>query len=449
MVTELMESAPQAPALPQLEWIDAGKARKPRRSPAWRNKRTGRLTMIGGAGAVSIAALLLLALLPVIGQHQQSAAAAELHQIATNVTNRSVPQLKRDQWLETKRLASFSMDVKWIGSTSISGAEATVIATQTEWSNNFGETCVLSELGRAHFASSAAETTWTSVGLIVDPIQPPVSPCSDGGGANARNGDGLSFGSGTTDVSSLATDASALAHELSTGTTGISGLDQLGSGTSNPGFQRAVALLVGPLTGASPAFDVALYGALALLPGIQALGTTSTHTGSTGLGFESAGARYLGPTIIVVDPKTGALLEARNLEPGLFDPLASFVPFSLSTHGVGGNGGNKIQWIDPIGSSAVVNTASIPTSLSPSPPPTAVIVAIGKRGVSAIPLNALQGELYARLGAPGEGSGYGSASGGGVMTFTFDGPRSQVQDYAKALRHSDLIASVTVNYGDK
>ena len=290
---------------------------------------------------------------------------------------------------------------------------------------------------------------WTSVGLVVDPIQQPVSPCSDGGGANARNGDSLSFGSGATDVSSLATDASALAHELSTGTTGISGLDQLGSGTSNPGFQRAVALLFGPLTGTTPAFDSALYDALALLPGIQALGTTSTHTGSTGLGFETAGARYLGPTIIVVDPKTGALLEARNLEPGLFDPLASFVPFSLGTHGVGGNGGNKIEWIDPIGSSAVVDTASIPTSLSPSPPPTAVIVAIGKRGVSAIPLNALQGELYARLGAPGEGSGYGSASGGGVMTFTFDGPRSQVLGYANALRHSDLIASVTVNYGDR
>jgi len=447
LVTELMESAPQAPALPQLEWVDTGKLSQPRRSPAWSNKRTGPLRLIAGVGAVSIAALLLLVLLPVIGQHQQPAAAAELHQIATNVTNRPVPQLKRDQWLKTKQLVSFSMDVKWIGSRSISGAEATVTATQTEWSNNFGETCALSSLGRARFASSAAETAWTSAGLVVGPIQPPVSPCSDGGGANATNGESLSFGSGATNVSSLATDASVLAHELSTGTTGISGLDQLGSGTSNPGFQRAVALLVGPLTGTSPAFDSALYDALALLPGIQALGTTPTHTGATGLGFES-GATDLGPTVIVVDPKTGALLEARNLEPGLFDPLASFVPMSLGTHGVGGNGGNKIQWIDPIGSGAVVGRASIPTSLTPSPPPTAVIVAIGRRGASAIPLNALQGKLYARFGAPGEGAGYGSASDGGVLTFTFDGPRSQVQDYAKALRQSDLIASVTVNYGD-
>jgi len=62
-------------------------------------------------------------------------------------------------------------------------------------------------------------------------------------------------------------------------------------------------------------------------------------------------------------------------------------------------------------------------------------VAIGKRGVSAIPLNDLQGELYARFGASGD-SGYAAATGGGIMTFTFDGPRSQVQNYAKALRHS-------------
>jgi hypothetical protein len=444
-----MESAPQAPVLPQLEWIDASQVKKPRRWPASNNRRTGRLTLIGGVGAISIVALLLVTLLPVVGQHQQSAAAAELHQIAINVADRPVPELKRDQWLETKQLVSFSMDVKWIGSATISGAVATVTATQTEWSNNFGESCTLSGLGRAQFASSAAEATWTSVGLLVDPIQPPISPCSGGGGASASNGDSLFSGSGATDVSSLPTDGSVLAHELNAGTTGISGLDHLGSGTAEPGFQRAVALLVGPLTGTSPAFDTALYDALALLPGIRALGTTATHSGSTGAGFESAGAGHLGPTVIVVDPQTGALLEARNLGPGLFDPLASFVPLGLGTHGVGGNGGNKIQWIDPIGSPAVVDRASIPSSLSPSPPPTAVIVAIGKRGVSAIALNTLQGELYARLGAPGEGSGYGSATGGGVMTFTFDGPRSQVQDYATALRHSDLVASVRVNFGDK
>ncbi len=35
------------------------------------------------------------------------------------------------------------------------------------------------------------------------------------------------------------------------------------------------------------------------------------------------------------------------------------------------------------------------------------------------------------------------------MTFTFDGPRSQVQEYVEALRHSHLIASVSVNYGDR
>ena len=198
------------------------------------------------------------------------------------------------------------------------------------------------------------------------------------------------------------------------------------------------------MTGTTPAFNSALYDALALLPGIQALGSTTTGAqGSTRLGFETAGSKLSGPTIIVVDPATGALLEARNLALP-YNPISDFVPFNLGTHGVSA-AGSKIQWLDPIGSPTVVDTASIPPFLRPNPPPTAVIVAIGKRGVSAIPLNDLQGELYARFGA--SAAGYSAATGGGIMTFTFDGPRSQVQNCAKALRHSDLIASVKVDDG--
>jgi hypothetical protein len=446
LVTELMESAPQAPPLPQLEWSDTVHAHQSLRPSAWINCRPRLLTLIGGISTVVVAVLLLLFLLPTSGQHQQSAAAAELRQIGTNLANRPVPQLHRDQWLETKQQVSYAMVVDQIGSTKISGAQATVVASQTSWSDNFGETCLLPGLGPAQFASSADEMTWKSVGLTVDPIQQPVSSCSNLEGANAGNGISLFSGSGTTDVSSLATDPSTLAHELRTGTTGISGLDEVGSGSSNPGFQRAVALLLGPLTGTTPAFNSALYDALALLPGIHALGSTTSQTGSTGLGFETAGSKLFGPTIIVVDPATGALLEARNLALP-YNPISDFVPFELGTHGVSA-AGSKIQWLDPIGAPTVVDTASIPPFLSPRPPPTAVIVAIGKRGVSAIPLNDLQGELYARFGASGD-SGYAASTGGGIMTFTFDGPRSQVQNYAKALRHSDLIASVKVNYGDR
>jgi hypothetical protein len=446
LVTELLESAPQAPSLPQLEWSDTGKTHQSLRPPAWINWRPRLLTLIGGISTVVVAVLLLLLLLPVSGQHQQSAAAAELREIGTNVANRPVPQLNRDQWLETKQQVSYAMVVDQIGSTKISGAQATVVASQTNWSNNFGETCILPGLGQAQFASSANEMTWKSVGLTVDPIQQPVSSCSNLNGANAGNGISLLSGSGTTDVSSLATDPSTLARELRSGTTGISGLDEVGSGSSNPGFQRAVALLLGPLTGTTPAFNSALYDALALLPGIQALGSTTSQTGSTGLGFETAGSKLFGPTIIVVDPATGALLEARNLAlPSI--PITDFVPNNVLTHGISA-AGSKIQWLDPIDSPTVVDTAAIPPFLSPRPPPTAVIVAIGKRGVSAIPLSNLQGELYARFGASGA-SGYAAAASGGIMTFTFDGPRSQVQNYAKALRRSDLITSVKVNYGDK
>ncbi len=412
-------------------------------------KRPRRGVYLGAIGAAVAVVLLITVLLPNVGQHPPvAAAAAELRQIGTNLANRPVPQLNRDQWLETKQQISYAMVVDQIGSTKISGAQATVVASQTNWSNNFGETCLLPGLGQAQFASAANEMTWKSVGLTVDPIQQPVSSCSNLEGANAGNGMSLLSGSGITDVSSLATDPSTLAHELITGTTGISGLDEVGSGSSNPGFERAVALLLGPLTGTTPAFNSALYDALALLPGIQALGSTTSQTGSTGLGFETAGSKRIGPTIIVVDPATGALLEARNLDSLPYNPFSDFVPNSVLTHGVSA-AGSKIQWLDPIGSPTVVDTASIPPFLSPNPPPTAVIVAIGKRGISAIPLNDLQGELYARFGASAAGYAAATGAGGGIMTFTFDGPRSQVQNCAKALRHSDLIASVKVNYGDK
>jgi hypothetical protein len=53
----------------------------------------------------------------------------------------------------------------------------------------------------------------------------------------------------------------------------------------------------------------------------------------------------------------------------------------------------------------------------------------------------------ALFGTPGGGSGYDPAPGGAVLSFTFSGSRTQVEDYAGALRRSALIASVEVTFG--
>ena len=165
-----MDSAPQAPALPQLEWSDANKIRKLHRSPAWSNKWT-RLTHADRWGRRGLDGRSAHPGTPPSSQDSTSnlPQQLQLHQIAANVTNRPVPQLTRDQWLETREQVSFKMDVKQIGSMQISGAEATVIATETKWSNNFGESCVLSELGRApvRVLGRRNEVDLCRVGLLV------------------------------------------------------------------------------------------------------------------------------------------------------------------------------------------------------------------------------------------------------------------------------------------
>jgi hypothetical protein len=73
-------------------------------------------------------------------------------------------------------------------------------------------------------------------------------------------------------------------------------------------------LLLGPDIGATPRFYSALYQVLSTVPGVKKLGTVATHSGKTGEGFALSGS---GPADeqerIIVDPRTGKLLEAQNV----------------------------------------------------------------------------------------------------------------------------------------
>jgi hypothetical protein len=411
-----------------------------------------------------IAAVLAALLLPSVGQHTPVAAAAQLRLIAANAANQAVPQLQRGQWLETQTQGLWSMDLESLGqggATPVSGAEATAAVTTTQWSNNFGESCYSLSIGQALFASPVNEAAWDAAGLLNSPHgqqtdDPLANPdqCGLSPTSNASNGTGIQFGAGTTNVASLPTDPSTLAHELTTGTTGIQGLDHLSIDPGqNPGFERVVALLTTDLTDQTPAFYSALYDALALMPGIHALGETATHTGSTGLGFDVPSDTLADATSIVVDPATGALLEARNLWAiGPNDPFNAFVAPQSPFEKEGGTLHNVIQWLDPIGSANVVETSALPSALAQEvgPLPTALITATANPGASTQAIDALESQVLTRFNSPKTGAGIDSYehTSPEVLTFTFFGPASQVDAVAQALRSSNLFASVAVDNGD-
>jgi hypothetical protein len=189
----------------------------------------------------------------------------------------------------------------------------------TQWYNSFGQACIAQKLGPLIFASNENRAAWQTAGLRLQPAQSQVSLCPDDVAANAENG--FAQGIGAVDVSALNTDPAVLAKELSTGTTGIPGLDSRTS-TGNEGFEEAAQLLVGPITGKASSFSRNLYESLALLPGIEKLGEVTTQTGRIGLGF--AADTFSGRSTIVVDPNTGQLLESRNVPIRGAETLFSF-----------------------------------------------------------------------------------------------------------------------------
>ena len=370
--------------------------------------RPRRAVVIGGIGAAVAVVLLIVLLLPNIGQHPPLAAAAELRQIATNAASQSTPPLGTGQYLMTEERVSLFANVTSVGNTPTPNAQATVGATIKQWADENGDTCVSANTGPAQFASPANQAAWKAAGLLDRPNgQPDISCVSFAGGASTSIG--LEDGAGVINVSSLPTDPSALAHQLTTGTTDISALNRVSlSQGENAGFERAAILLVGPTSGTTPAFTSALYNALSMIPGIDLLGSMTSHSGATGLGF--AGDSSVGRSVIIVNPTNGALLEARNIQnPFVWNGLdASYLaPAPAPSIGTeGGTYGIKIEWLDPVGSPTVVSTRSLPagvsfpgsTASSVTPPDSQASVSV-VRDVTSIPA-----AVYNEVGIGGHAS---------------------------------------------
>jgi hypothetical protein len=383
-------------------------------------------------------------------------AAVQLQKIALTAGRQPVVSPGPNQWLHTEQTMSIAAYVSQVGTTPTPDAQATIDATIGTWSDTTGQACVSAATDPAQFAGPANQAAWTDAGLIDQPLNQPVTGCE-----SIIQGDtagSLTQATGVIDVSSLPTDSVTLARELEAGTTGIPTVDGVAPGAgTNAAFERAAILLVGPDSGATPAFESALYGALATIPGVNALGPVTAHSGSTGAGFSAVTTS--GTTTIVVDPATGALLEARNVaDQTMFDVLSTHYLGSGQGFGTqGGSYGATVLWLDPGGDPSVVGPV---TQMAEGD---AAIYTIAEPGVTLEQVSALSEMLRHQFG--GIASVQGSASSailnnphvppattpngqiiniGATNTWEFIGSSEQIKDSLEAIQATGLFVAILV-----
>jgi len=437
LVTELMESAPQAPMLSELEWEETL-----RQGPSGKHRGESRarrrpLVTLSAVAAVVAVILVLVLQTPSVVQHPPVAAAAALRSIAKQVASEQPAPLPGDgQWLLSEEHVVFIATVNQLGGKQIQNAQATIPTTVKVWSNNLGQSCVVASSRSAQFASTENRSAWVAAGLLVTPSGPS-SLCTEG------SVDQPIGGAGVIDASGLPTDPAQLANELENGSTGIVALDGQ-TASENPGFNRAASLLFGSTVGLTPALRSALFQAIALMPGVTALGNVKTNTGDTGAGF-SVGTSPKKSTIIV-DPKSGTLLEAENIQdPNIFTGLGTTFlapPPTPSIETEGGSYDVTIVRLNPIGEPTI---SPVPADLEPAPPfgSSGTITATTKVGVTWEQIEALQPQLQ-EYGKALNNSSTSPTTNTLVYVFSFNGGEAQVNGYAKVLNASGLFSSVMV-----
>ena len=355
LYVELIDAVPPPPGLEDL-WQMASNG-QPVRRPTTSRRRLYRWVMLGGTVGIAMALVICLAVfLPSNGSQSADAAAVELRQIAAQAERQAPITLGPGQWLITEQRESTLISIlhthrieiqpNQYGSISdpTTNAQAVVIATIREWTNTTGTECVSEASGPATFASSVNKAAWMASGFLARPNRALLA------GPNCMYDD-LLLGPSVINVAGLSTDPQVLARDLEDGTLGIPSLDQVGG--KSGALDRATTILLGPTIGATPAFNAALLRAVALVPGIQALGQLTTQQGKVGLGFTAPG--ILGPLTIILDPSTGVLLEGRNVDISQF--YASTVLMNAYKAHTNGTFAARtiVKWLDPIGSPSAVD----------------------------------------------------------------------------------------------
>ncbi len=358
----------------------------------------------------------------------------QLRLVADRAAEQPIPHLQADQALYAQ--ANLSV----VANVNNGAAQATIGLSVQKWSTAAGQTCTTLTAQPAQFASPSEQEAWVGLHLLVTPNPMTANQCLQGG-AGAAPPDAITGAGQLIDVSSLPTGPSTLAQELESGTTGIPALDQLLSDEAapNPGFQRAAMLLIGPTVGATPQFDAALYQAMALLPGVTALGPTTTHDGETGQGFASGPGS--GQSTIVVNPSTGQLLEVRGLDDS--DSLSSIAlnylnggPMEVNEYSA------QLQWLDPVGSPSVRRLSDLPAGVP------VYVFATTKPGLSyndtlltvhdvAQPYFSFFKSIESGLTDPS------NPDSPALFQWSFAGPGPVVDQFMQTLRTSGLFASVS------
>jgi hypothetical protein len=445
LVAELIESAPQAPLLPELEWNDT------ELSPVTgiqQRRRRPRFVVAAFAGAVA-AVLLVVGLIPVVAERQH------------HPTTPTTPTLTNGQWLYSEQRVAVSMQVS-LGNRPTPAAQATIPATLKIWASRFNQVCVSITAQPVTFASATNRDAWHALGLRTTPSPNPWTTCTSDGSGPAAPPAQLPI-----DASHLSTAPTALAQDLQNGTTGIRSLDSWNI-FATTGYERAVALLLGPTTGNTPAVNTALYHALPLIPDVHTLGRMTTHTGATGIGFAAKSSPF---DVLIVNPNTGTLLEVQNPSVtilGVNDGLPDqYIP--ETTHGGVGETAITVQWLDPIGRPSIVDTHALPADLKIPPVATytANIVALAKPTVTGNQVNYL-GFTLRKLNNPScinnrsvakraiaQGrtqplSTYSDTDAGRPANLTYycTGSTADAATLAHTLKASGLFSSVTVTYAN-
>jgi hypothetical protein len=357
----------------------------------------------------------------------------QLRLVADRAAEQPIPQLQANEALFTQ--ASLSV----VATVNNGAAAATIELSVQKVSTATGQTCTTLSAQPAQFASPATQAAWEGLGLRVTPSPPTASQCLERGGATPP--DAITGAGQLINVSSLPVDPVVLARELESGSTGITALDQLlpDLAAPNPGFQRAAVLLIGPTLGTTPQFDAALYQAIALLPGVTALGPITTHDGQRGQGFASGPGS--GQSTMVVDPATGQLLEVQGL-----DDSGSLTSIAGNYLGSGPprvtSYGAQLQWLDPIGSPSVKSSSDLPQGLP------IYVLATMKPGLTydqaLQPVHQLAEPYFSYFTSDASSvSDPSNPNSPALFEWSFARPAPVVNDFIQMLQTSGMFASVS------
>jgi hypothetical protein len=402
---------------------------------------------VGVTVAAAAFALLVLQVVPASKVTTSEATRAEIARLADSV--QPAPPLQPGQWYQYQLQGALSADVSTVGNTPTPNAKASIPIAIGEWSNSTGAICTSQQFGTATFASPVNAQAWQAIGLIDTPANQPATSCS--AGVEASNG-GSSMP--TIDVSKITHDPASFAEELQDGTTGIQSIDQYAAGdpAAVAGFVRLTVLLVGPTSGQWSGFGEEMLRTMALLPRIISLGRMTSHSGAVGLGFSTgtevtlnpkngAVTSSFSPPTVILDPQSGTLLEARNLDiPVLQSAAQDFVgspSAPVYTQGVGY--GITTQWIDPVAALSVIAEDVVPSWVSTFH----IIEAVTKASTTDTQISHV---LNPFLGNGNSAFSDDNVPDAGQTTYdiTIIGTAANEQTVLTALTASGLFASVSV-----